>query len=330
MKKWIAILLCIFLLAGCAPRTAQQSVTWLDLFDTVTTVTAFADDADVFHEKTQALYETLLHYHRLFDIYRDYDGLNNLKTVNDAAGKSPVAVDEAIIALLKDCVNYYELTDGRVNVAMGSVLSLWHEARETGVLPAEQALSEAALHTDITKLVIDEEKGTVYLADAAMRLDVGAIAKGWAAQKIAEAAPKGYLLSIGGNVCATGPKQTGAPWVVGIQDPDGGESYLQTVALERGSAVTSGDYQRFFEVDGRRYHHIIDPDTLQPGAYWRSVTVICGDSALADALSTALFILPLERGKALLLKTGAEAMWLSADGMRYYSDGFQKNILSRE
>lgn len=323
MKKWIAILLCIFLLAGCAPRTAQQSVTWLDLFDTVTTVTAFADDADVFREKTQALYETLLHYHRLFDIYRDYDGLNNLKTVNDAAGKSPVAVDEAIIALLKDCVNFYELTDGRVNVAMGSVLSLWHEARKTGVLPSEQALSEAALHTDITKIVIDEEKGTVYLADAAMRLDVGAIAKGWAAQKIAEAAPKGYLLSIGGNVCAIGPKQTGAPWVVGIQDPNGGESYLQTVALERGSAVTSGDYQRFFEVDGRRYHHIIDPDTQMPSTYWRSVTVICGDSALADALSTALFILPLERGKALLLKTGAEAMWLSADGMRYYSDGFE-------
>lgn len=330
MKKWIAILLCIFLLAGCAPRTAQQSVTWLDLFDTVTTVTAFADDADVFYEKTQALYETLLHYHRLFDIYSDYDGLNNLKTVNDAAGKSPVAVDEAIIALLKDCVNFYKLTDGRVNAAMGSVLSLWHEARETGELPSEQALSEAALHTDITKLVIDEEKGTVYLADAAMRLDVGAIAKGWAAQKIAEAAPKGYLLSIGGNVCATGPKQTGAPWVVGIQDPNGGESYLQTVALERGSAVTSGDYQRFFEVDGRRYHHIIDPDTLQPSQYWRSVTVLCEDSALADALSTALFVLPLERGKSLLLKTGAEAMWLSADGMRYYSDGFQKNILSRE
>ena len=324
MKKWIAMVLCALLLTGCVPRAAQQSVTWLDLFDTVTTVTGFADGADAFGEKTQVLYEKLLHYHRLFDIYKTYDGLNNLKTVNDAAGRSPVAVDEAIIALLKDCVKFYELTDGRVNVAMGSVLSLWHEARETGILPSEQALSEAVLHTDITKLMIDEENGTVFLSDPAMRLDVGAIAKGWAAQRIAEAAPEGYLISVGGNVCATGPKMADTPWVVGVQDPDGGEGYLQTLTLERGSAVTSGDYQRFFEVDGRRYHHIIDPDTLQPGEYWRSVTVVCADSALADALSTALFVLPLERGKALLSKTGAEAMWLAADGTKYFSDGFEQ------
>ena len=326
MKKGIAFLLCVFLLAGCVPRTAQQSVTWLDLFDTVTTVTCFTEDADAFGEETRALREMLLQYHRLFDIYKTYDGLNNLKTVNEAAGKSPVAVNEAIIALLKDGVYFYELTGGRVNVAMGSVLSLWHEARETGVLPSEQALSEAARHTDITKLVINEENGTVFLTDPAMRLDVGAIAKGWAAQKVAQTLPDGYLLSVGGNVCATGPKQADTPWVVGVQDPDGGENYLQTLALERGSAVTSGDYQRYVEIDGEKYHHIIDPDTLYPSELWRSVTVVCDDSALADALSTALFVLPLERGKELLSKTAAEAMWVTADGTRQYSDGFQQHL----
>ncbi len=326
MKKGIAFLLCVFLLAGCVPRTAQQSVTWLDLFDTVTTVTCFTEDADAFGEETRALREMLLQYHRLFDIYKTYDGLNNLKTVNEAAGKSPVAVNEAIIALLKDGVYFYELTGGRVNVAMGSVLSLWHEARETGVLPSEQALSEAARHTDITKLVINEENGTVFLTDPAMRLDVGAIAKGWAAQKVAQTLPDGYLLSVGGNVCATGPKQADTPWVVGVQDPDGGENYLQTLALEQGSAVTSGDYQRYVEIDGEKYHHIIDPDTLYPSELWRSVTVVCDDSALADALSTALFVLPLERGKELLWKTAAEAMWVAADGTCQYSDGFQQHL----
>lgn len=323
MKKWLSVLLCLLLLCGCAPRTTQFSVTWLDLFDTVTTVSGFAGDSAAFDEQAQEIYEMLRNYHRLFDIYNDYDGLNNLKTVNDAAGKHPVKVDHSIIALLRDCVAYYELTGGRVNVAMGSVLSLWHGARQTAILPSADALQAAAQHTDIGKLIIDEENSTVFLADADMRLDVGAIAKGWAAQKCAEAAPAGMLLSVGGNVCATGPKQDGAPWIVGVQDPNGGDRFLHTLALSSGSAVTSGDYQRFVTIGGQNYHHIIDPDTRMPGTYWRAVTVVCDDSALADALSTALFLLPLADGQALLEKCGAQAMWVAADGACWYSEGFK-------
>lgn len=327
MKKWLCFVLCLVLLTGCAPQRTQFSVNRLDLFDTVINLTAFCNSRDDFDAQAQKINEQLQRYHCLFDIYEEYEGIHNLKTVNDAAGKHPIAVDEVIIALLKDCVRYYELTDGRVNVAMGSVLALWHEAREKKQLPSRDALQEAAKHTDITKLIIDEKNGTVFLSDPAMRLDVGAIAKGWAAQKCAEAAPEGYLLSVGGNVCSTGPKKEDAtPWIVGIQDPNGGDGFLHTLALSYGSAVTSGDYQRFVELDGKRYHHIIDPDTLMPSELWRSVTVVCDDSALADALSTALFILPLEQGKALLEKTGAEAMWLDADGARYYSDGFEKFV----
>ncbi|MBE6916437.1 MAG: FAD:protein FMN transferase [Ruminococcaceae bacterium] len=322
MKKVLALLLCVLLLAGCAPKWVQFSVTWTDLFDTVTTVSGFASNREAFNELAEAVYEQLKQYHQLFDIYREYEGINNLKTVNDAAGKAPVKVDGAITQLLSDCVDYHALTEGRVNVAMGSVLSLWHHARETKTLPSDEALREAAQHTDISKLIIDRENSTVFLADPDMRLDVGAIAKGWAAQKVAESMYGGWLLSVGGNVCATGAKRGDQPWVVGVQNPDGG-SFLHTIPLSTGSVVTSGDYQRFAEIDGKKYHHIIDPDTLQPAAYWRAVTVVCGDSALADALSTALFVLPLNEGKVLLAKTDAEAMWLDADGTKYYSDGFE-------
>ena len=90
------------------------------------------------------------------------------------------------------------------------------------------------------------------------------------------------------------------------------------------SVVTSGDYQRYFEAEGRRWHHIINPDTLLPSVYWSSVSVICEDSAVADALSTALFVLPLEEGEALLEKYGAEALWVSPDGTEYKSSGFSK------
>ncbi len=336
MKKGIALVLLLCLLTGCAPAPGspqrQFTATFLDLFDTVTTVKGYADSQEEFTEKAQAVREDLAVYHRLFDIYNSYDGLNNLKTVNDCAGIAAVPVDGSIIALLKDCRSYYTLTGGRVNAAMGSVLQLWHEARQSSLndpagayAPDAVLLADAALHTDFGNVIIDEAAGTVYLADPRLRLDVGAVAKGWAAQQVAQRAPEGLLISVGGNVCATGPKEDGTPWVIGVQDPRS-ESYLHTLYLEQGSVVTSGDYQRVFSVGDVAYHHIIDPETCQPSRYWSSVTVLCEDSALADALSTALFLLPLEEGQALLTQCGAEALWVDPQGTLFYSPGFKARI----
>lgn len=339
MKRLIcALLLAAILLSGCAgeaePEVKQYNATFLTLFDTVTVITGRAESQEVFAEKAQAIHDELLVYHQLFDIYNDYEGLNNLKTVNDNAGLAPVQVDGKIIALLQDCKAYYDLTGGRVNAAMGSVLQLWHEARNDGLddpanayLPKETALQEAAEHMDMAALVIDEEASAVFLTDPAARLDVGAIAKGWSAQRVCENAPEGLLISVGGNVCATGPKdEEGTPWVVGVQDPDGGDAYLHTLYLTKGSLVTSGDYQRAYVVDGELYHHIIDPDTLYPSEYWRSVTIVCDDSGLADALSTALFLLPQEEGQKLLDSCGAMAMWVDPEGTILYSPGFEDLI----
>ena len=336
MKRLILLILAVcLLLNGCStqPKSTKYTATYLTLFDTVTTVVGFAEIEEAFTAQAQSIHDELLVYHQLFDIYNDYEGSTNLKTVNDNAGVAPVKVDEKIILLLKDCKRYYDLTGGKVNAAMGSVLQLWHEARSDGIndpvnayLPDADALAEAAKHTDPSDIIIDEAASTVYLADPQMRLDVGAIAKGWAAEAVAKAAPKGLLISVGGNVCATGPKDDqGTPWVVGIQNPDGGD-YLHTIYISSGSVVTSGDYQRAYAVDGQVYHHIIDPDTLFPSAYWRSVSVVSGDSALADALSTALFLLPLDEGRQLLKQAGAEAMWVDAGGKIYYSNNFKALI----
>ena len=336
MKRFLCLLLAALCLTGCAkaPEQKQYTATFLTLFDTVTTVVGKAATEEEFQAKAQIVRDTLETYHQLFDIYNDYEGITNLKTVNDQAGIAPVKVDGQIIALLRDCKAYYEATGGMVNAAMGSVLFLWHKARNHGfndpanaALPDADALQEAALHTDFSKVIIDEEASTVYLEDPQMRLDVGAIAKGWAAQRVSETAPEGLLISVGGNVCATGPKDSqGTPWVVGVQDPKGGDAYLHTLYLTKGSIVTSGDYQRAYMVDGQLYHHIIDPGTLYPGTLWRAVTVVCEDSGLADALSTALFLLPQADGQALLDKCGAQAMWVAADGSIAYSPGFSAFI----
>lgn len=338
MKRCICFLLVMtVLLAGCSgqePEKKKYTATFLDLFDTVTSIVGFSESEEAFQETAQKIHDDLLFYHRLFDIYEVYDGIANLKTVNDSAGIAPVQTDKAIIDLLLDCREYYTLTGGKVNAAMGSVLALWHEARNEGIndpriarLPDMDALEEAARHTDFDKVIIDPEASTVFISDPKLRLDVGAIAKGWSAQKVCQTAPEGLLISVGGNVCATGLKgDTGSKWIVGIQHPDQGSQFLHTLYLGKESLVTSGDYQRNYVVDGQLYHHIIDPDTLFPSTYWRSVTILCADSGLADALSTALFLLPLEEGQALLNRTGAMAIWVATDGSVFYSPGIQELI----
>lgn len=338
MKRAICLLVVCLLLCGCASQAVQSEqkvyeATFLELFDTVTVIKGAAESKDAFTEVVYAIRDELQSFHQLFDIYHDYEDINNLKTINDHAGIAPVKVDRKIIDLLLDCKEYYRLTDGKVNVAMGSVLLLWHNARTDGIddpvnakLPDDSALQEASTHTNFDAVVIDEAASTVFIKDPNVRLDVGAVAKGWATQRVAESAPSGLLISVGGNVCATGPKnESGTPWVVGIQNPDGGD-YLHTIYVSGGSIVTSGDYQRAYAVDGNIYHHIIDPETRYPSIYWRSVTIACDDSGLADSLSTALFVLPLEAGQALLDKCNAEAMWVDAEGNQHYSPGFQALI----
>ena len=150
MKRFFILLVAMVMLAGCAapadqPEQKQYNATFLDIIDTVTTVVGRAESEEAFAEKAKQVHDDLLEYHQLFDIYHEYDGITNLKTVNDKAGTEPVKVDGRIIDLLSDCKQYYELTGGRVNAAMGSVLMLWHNARNDGIDdPANAKLPDAS------------------------------------------------------------------------------------------------------------------------------------------------------------------------------------------
>ncbi|OUO14023.1 FAD:protein FMN transferase [Flavonifractor sp. An4] len=342
MKRTATLILLLVLLCGCTAAPAKSDdtglnryeATFLTLFDTVTTIVGYAETEEAFTDTAQVFHDELLEYHQLYDIYNEYEGINNIKTINDHGWEHPIKVDQRIIDLLLFSKELYTQTEGRVNIAMGSVLRLWHDARETGIadpsraaLPDQAALEQAAAHTDIDSIQIDVEESTIFLSDPEVKLDVGAIAKGYAVEQVCRNTPSGLLISVGGNVCPTGPKpESGQPWVVGIQDPEDPEQYLHTIYVEDVSVVTSGDYQRYFTVDGVPYHHIIDPDTNYPAGYWRSVTILCRDSGVADALSTALFTLPQEEGQALLDAFQAEAMWVRQDGTILYSPGFQAYI----
>lgn len=334
MKRLLWLVGVLLVLSGCGTGMQRYEATYWDVFDTVTTVTGYAAGQAEFDAAAREIHDALLEYHRLYNIYESYDGLRNLKTVNDQAGIGPVPVDERILSLLQFAQTAWTETGSRVNAAMGSVLALWHDAREQALedpdraaLPDRSALEAAALHTDLSALELDLEAGTAFLTDPDTALDVGALAKGYAVEQVAAAAPDHFLISVGGNVCATGPKPDGTPWTVAVENPDGGD-FLKLLYAEDRSVVTSGDYQRYFELDGVRYHHIIDPDTLEPAAYWRSVTVVAESSAAADCLSTALFTLPQAEGQQLLDQWGAEALWIGRDGAQVMSPGFSAYLAS--
>jgi len=342
MKRTLLVYLLLLLLlasafTSCGREAQKFSEYSFDYFDTVTTVTGYADSQEEFDAIADEVFSLLGEYHRLFTIYHRYDGMENLCTVNelvDGAHRT-VTVDRRIIDMLLYAKQAYEMTGGKVNVAMGSVLSVWHEYREDGMdepwnaqLPPMARLQEAAQHTDIDKVLIDEQACTVTLADPQMRLDVGAIAKGYAVEMVARQMEQkgiaGYVINVGGNVRTLGAKPDGSGWTVGIENPaDDAEDYLAYLQLDGESLITSGSYQRYYVVEGKRYHHIIDPVTLMPADYFTSVSIVCDSSADGDALSTALFCMTYQEGLALIESLdGVEAMWLTVDGKQYYSSGF--------
>lgn len=331
MKRITAAIIFAALLVGicsCGTSEKRYTASTFEYFDTVTDIVGYASSEEEFENTKNYILSELEKYHTLYDIYNSYEGIANINTINSS--RVPVKVDDEIIELIEYGKNVYYLTCGKTNIAMGAVLSLWHDCRETGThLPEISALMTAAEHCNPDDIIIDRENGTVFLADEKMSLDVGAIAKGYAAERISESLREkgilGYLISIGGNICAVGSKPTGEKWIVGIEDPDGG--FFATVRVSDMSVVTSGSYQRYFELDGVRYHHIIDPDTLMPKNDYISVTVVAADSALADALSTALFNIDTEQGKTLVESfENTYAMWITSSGEKIYSSGLDQFI----
>lgn len=336
----VLLLLCLGF-TSCASQSQKNrySEYSMEYFDTVITIVGYEKTKEEFDAVADEILSQFAEYHRLYSIYHRFDGMENLCTINelvDGAHRT-VTVDRRIIDLLLYAREMYSVTEGMVNIAMGSVLSLWHSYRTLGKdnpaeasLPPMESLKAAAEHTDISQMIIDEENCTVTLLDPLMKLDVGAIAKGYAAECVARSLEErgitGYVLNVGGNICVIGNKPDGARWTIGIENPLG-EEYLAYLQLSIESVVTSGSYQRYYYVDGKPYHHIIHPDTQMPAEGFLSVSVICEDSGLGDALSTALFCLPIEKGLALVeAMPEIEAMWVTEDNVITVSSGWNKYV----
>ncbi len=310
----------MLLLGGCGARSERFRYTWYDAFDTAVTLTAYAADEAAFSRGAEAFEAELFRLHAIFDRYAPHEGVQGLYALN-AAGGEWVEVEPELYGLLEQLQAWG--AGETFNPALGGVIDVWAQAREAGVLPDGGALEAAAMHADFSALELSD--GRARLTDPETVIDLGASAKGYATQLLRETAAAYFdcfLIDAGGNVlCGPAPEGESAVWRVGVAAPDG-EGLALTLGIADMSVVTSGDDQRYYVVDGVRYHHIIDPATLYPARNMRQATVITYDSGYADYLSTLLFLLPLDEAlETAEVLEGVEAVFIANDGTLQMTSG---------
>ena len=313
-RSWFLMVLCLpLLLCGCAQRSAERE---FFAMDTVMQLRAYGPEAEAALSQAEA------------EIYRLEGELScreehaALARLNAAGGGT---VSEETAALLQTALTLCEQTGGAYDPALGALLQAWGFSTGAYRVPEPGALAEAMRRSGAQLVTLD---GRAVTLENGAQLDLGGIAKGYAAGRVREllrdAGVTSAIVSLGGNVAAVGKKPDGSAWTVGLQDPDEPEAYFGTVSIEDACVVTSGAYQRYFEEDGVRYHHILDPVTGRPAESGiTSVSVVAEDDTLADALSTALFVMGLDAGAEFQKRSGLsfEAVFVTDDGAVWITPG---------
>ncbi len=232
---------------------------------------------------------------------------SQLNEINEKSGLAPVKVDPELMALIQSSLEISRVTNGAFDPTIGVISRLWNFSGPEGPrLPSPEEINQALHKVDWKKVQILPERSEIYLPEQGMALDLGGISKGYALnqaeQIIKSTGIKSALINAGGDIAAFGGKGPGVPWKIGIQDPRDTSTIVATVDIESGSVFTSGDYQRYFEKDGIRYHHILDPKTGFPASEVESVSVVAPDGVRAEGLSAGIFVLGPQQGGSLLDK----------------------------
>jgi FAD:protein FMN transferase len=318
MQRILALVLTLVLLTGCQQAKVLEKKSVVGFyFDTVITLSAFVQDDKVLKEAL----DECARYEKLFS--RTIQG-SDIWRINNESG--PTQVSPETVEMLSDALKISIASNGAFDVTVEPETKLWDFSGNSAKLPAADALKEAATHVDYRKLELD---GTTVTMPDDMGLDLGGIAKGYIADKLVEflrgRGVTSALINLGGNVLTVGRRATDdEPWVVGIQDPkaETGVNKL-TIKAENLSVVTSGNYERFFILNGVRYHHLLNPLTGWPvNEGLDSVTILSKSSAMGDALSTACYVLGQEKGLELIKQfDGIDAIFIASDGTVTMTDG---------
>ncbi len=298
------------------------------LMGTLVFVTGVAPDEVV---AKNAVAEGLAEIRRIEQLMSTWIPTSELSKVNAAAGKHPVQVSTENMEVLKISLRMAELTEGGFNIAVGPAVAAWNVSQE-GRIPSQEELDAVRPLISLENVAIDEKAGTVFLKRAGMKIDVGGIGKGYAADLVVDVMQKAGaiagVVALSGDIKTFGRMTDQEQFVFGIQHPRKEQGQLLgRIALENEAVSTAGDYQRFIMKDGIRYHHILDPTTLQPAQGCQSVTVIAKDGVMADGLDTGIFVMGPGKGMALIESLPeVEGVIVNAQGEVMISSGLKSRF----
>ncbi|HSW61815.1 MAG TPA: FAD:protein FMN transferase [Dissulfurispiraceae bacterium] len=327
MPAALLLMILVLLLAACGKKPeGMVKVTRSSLY-TLVSMTVVTNDEAKAQQAIENAYKELDRLERLLNFYADD---SELSEINRNAGVKPVKVSPEAFEVIEKAVFTSEMTEGAFDVTVGPLVNLWDFKK--GVIPEKDAIAESLKRVGYRNIVLDKSAVTVYLKKSGAQMDLGGILKGYAADKATHILQKhGFLsgiVSVGGEVRAFGKKPDATPWIVGIQNPrQKGQSdeVIATIAVSDKALSTSGDYIRFFEKDGSRYHHLLNSRTGYPAEQCGSVTIVADDGVTADGFAK-VFILGPEKGLSIAKKAGFDALFIDCSGKIVMSDGLQTKI----
>lgn len=323
MKRlFISLFLLTLALSGCNKAWTFQKTE--SIMGTEVTITVVARSEDEANAAIEAGMAEIRRFDRMMSLYKDD---SEIAQVNLAAGKHPVTVSPEMIEAAEAAIRVSEMTGGAFDATVGPLVVLWQMRLKEGKVPTDREIARIRHVVDYRNIVVDRKSSTILLKHPGMIMDFGGVAKGYIADKVGVLLKKrgidNAIVSIAGDIRIIGRRPDGKPWRIGVQHPREKEKTLAVLGLSDTYISTSGDYERYKIVQKKRYHHIIDPRTGRPSEGMESVTVIGNEGAVADPLTTALFILGPDKGMKIVKSLGFEAIFGDSAGRVTMTDGIK-------
>ncbi|SDE95615.1 FAD:protein FMN transferase [Sporomusa acidovorans] len=325
-----ALLICLLIMqAGCSMEYLFAAKPYKEtqfMMDTIIEITAYGNNSE------SAVKAAFAEFERINNLTNRFDENSQISKINQAAGKEKVQVDSDVIAMLKMARSRSEQLNGALDVTVGALTELWGVGHKGEFIPSDADIKALLPLVDYRLVEINDTDNTVFLPKAGMRIDLGAVAKAYANRKAIDVLKakgiKSALVNAGGDVRVIGKRPDGQPWRIGVQDPRDSEGIAAKLSMTDWDVLeTSGDYQRFFMKDGVRYSHIIDPHTGYQPREIASITIVAKADNNVDILSTAMFVLGIEKGMQLLKQyPGTEAIFITTDGKKVITPGLEGKI----
>lgn len=323
----IVMCVAVALVGACSRATERIFKETRTSMYTIVSITVVSPNETQAEKAIDASFDELDRLARLLNFYSE---TSELSLINREAWKKPIKVSKDTLEILGKAIYTSEMTDGAFDVTMGPLVKLWDI--EHKIIPTKQQIEEKRKVVGYKNIVIDKNASTVFIKRKGVQIDLGGIIKGFAVDKVVQVLHRhgitSGVVSVGGEIRALGKKPDGTLWTVGIQNPRQkgvDDKVIATVELSDKAFSTSGDYMKYFEKDGIRYHHLLDPHTGYPSRQCGSTTIVADDNTTTDGFSK-LFILGPEKGLAVAKKLGFDVIFIDCNGKIILSDGIKNKI----